>query len=82
MQVNSAQDWLTARKRQIAAATYHAIPPPQSLRTASLFTSVLANRATQIRRRVTASECCLSNGSTAAPGTDDDLGEGVSSGSL
>ena len=62
------------KKRQVAAATYHVIPPPQSLRSASLYTSVRANGATQIQRLVvagvvtTTSACCLSNGTSVAPG--------------
>lgn len=82
MQVNSAQDWLTAKKRQIIAKTYHSIPPPQTKRHNSVFLSAMANGATQRQRfivppnpgtgNVTAatfsSECCLSVGTLGAPG--------------
>jgi hypothetical protein len=83
MQVNSAQDWLTMKKRQVIAKTYHTIPPPQSRRHNTVFLSAIANGATQTQLLVvpqvsgwgsvpggetTSNSCCLSNGSTAAPG--------------
>jgi hypothetical protein len=46
MQVNSAQDYLTARKRQIIAATFHSRPAPQQRRTNAAFISAEANGAT------------------------------------
>jgi hypothetical protein len=46
MQVNSAQDYLTMRKRQILASTYSSTPPPQQNKTNALFTSIEANQAT------------------------------------
>ena len=46
MQVNSAQDYLTMRKRQILAATYATAPPEQKDKTNTLYTSVEANAAT------------------------------------
>lgn len=84
MQVNSAQDWLTAKKRQLIAKTYHTVPPPQSRRHNGVFLSAMANEATQTQLLVVpqvsgwgsvpggktiSNWCCLSNGSTAAPGT-------------
>ena len=83
MQVNSAQDWLTRRKRQIVAATYHTTPPPQSRKYNYVFTSAVANGATQRERFIIppnpgistvpgaayTSFCCLSNGQTGAPFT-------------
>ena len=83
MQVNSAQDWLTRRKRQIVAATYHTTPPPQSRKYNYVFTSALANGANQRQRFIVpptpgtstipsatySSLCCLSNGQTGAPFT-------------
>jgi hypothetical protein len=84
MQVNSTQDWLTARKRQIVASTYHTVSPPLSRRHNSVFLSAMANNATQVQRLsvpavsgwgsvrggvTTANLCCLSFGSTSAPGT-------------
>jgi hypothetical protein len=84
MQVNSAQDYLTMKKRQIIAKTYHVTPPPQHRKHNSVFLSAMANNATQRQRVIvptvsawgsvpgTASYvnwCCLSNGSSAAPGT-------------
>jgi hypothetical protein len=53
MQVNSAQDYLTSRKRQIIAATYQSIAdPPQNRRTNEMYTSVVANAAQQRERFV------------------------------
>ena len=46
MQVNSAQDYLTMRKRQILASTYSSTPPPQQNKTNALFTSIEGNQAT------------------------------------
>ena len=81
MQVNSAQDYLTARKRQILAATFQSRPAPQHRRTNATFISVEANGATQRQRFILptvsawggvpgtatyTSQCCLS--STGAPG--------------
>lgn len=83
MQVNSAQDWLTMKKRQIVASTYHTVPPPQSRRYNYVFLSTEANAATQRQRLVVpqvsgwgsvvggatySNWCCLSNGNSAAPG--------------
>jgi hypothetical protein len=83
MQVNSAQDWLTRYKRQIVAKTYHTIPPPQTKRYNYVFLSAEANGATTRERFVIPAVsgwgsvpggatytnfCCLSNGSSAAPG--------------
>jgi hypothetical protein len=83
MQVNSAQDWLTMKKRQIVAKSYHTTPPPQSRKYNYVFLSAMANRATQRERLVVpqvsgwgsapggatySNLCCLSNGTTIAPG--------------
>ncbi len=83
MQVNSAQDYLTMRKRQIIAATYNTRPPPIARETNALFLSAIANNATQYERQVFAfqgawggasggrswaSRCCLSNGGAGAFG--------------
>lgn len=81
MQVNSAQDYLTARKRQIIAATYERIAdPPQKQRNNTVYTSVVANGATQRQRFVApfqgarggasggaafSSQCCLLGGPIA-----------------
>jgi hypothetical protein len=82
MQVNSAQDYLTAKKRQIVAATYYSRPPPQSRKHNYVFTSALANGASQYEKVNTinssawgsvpggesfVSLCC--SGATGAPGT-------------
>ena len=80
MQVNSAQDWLTRRKRQIVAATYHSTPPPQSRKYNYVFISAMANGANQRQRFIIppnpglstnagatySSLCCLSS-SLGAP---------------
>lgn len=72
------------KKRQVIAATYHVTPPPQKRRTNAMFMSAMANGATQRQRLVVpqvsgwnsvlggatySNWCCLSNASTAAPGT-------------
>jgi hypothetical protein len=84
MQVNSAQDYLTMRKRQIIAATYNATPPPGARENNAIFLSAIANNATQYERQVFPfqgasggasggetyiSRCCLSNGQAGAFGT-------------
>lgn len=83
MQVNSAQDYLTMRKRQIIAATYNTTPPPLARENNTVFLSAIANNATQYERQVFAfqgawggasggeswaSRCCLSNGGAGAFG--------------
>jgi hypothetical protein len=81
MQVNSAQDYLTERKRQLIAATYQTIAtPPQKRRNNTAHTSVVANGATQRQRFVApyqgawggasggatfTSRCCLTGGPIA-----------------
>jgi hypothetical protein len=52
MQVNSAQDYLTMKKRQILAATYASSPPEQQNKVPSLYRSILANQATTRQRFV------------------------------
>jgi hypothetical protein len=47
MQVNSAQDYLTYKKRQILAQAATVAPSPQKRKTNALFTSVTANQADQ-----------------------------------
>lgn len=83
MQVNSAQDWLTLKKRQLVAKTYHTTPPPQTKKYNSVFLTAMANNATQRQRFVIpavsgwgsvpggasfSNWCCLSNDSSIAPG--------------
>lgn len=91
MQVNSAQDYLTARKRQIISATYKSSAiPPLDQRNSTMYTSVVANGATQRQRFVApfqgaqggasggatfTSQCCLPGGPIA-------LGPVVNSGIL
>jgi hypothetical protein len=53
MQVNSMQDYVTRRKRQILAASYSSTPPPQEQKRPSVYLSVVANQATQRQRFVT-----------------------------
>jgi hypothetical protein len=52
MQVNSAQDYLTLRKRQIIAKTYYSTPPPQEQKSNTVYLSTVANNATQRQRFV------------------------------
>ena len=68
------------RKRQVVAATYKTTPPPQKRRTNDVYTSVVANGATQRQRFVApfqgawggasggatyTSQCCLTGGPIA-----------------
>ncbi len=46
MQVNSAQDYLTLRKRQLISATHSSTPPEQKDKTNAVYISTVANRAT------------------------------------
>jgi hypothetical protein len=46
MQVNSAQDYLTMRKRQLVASTYYSTPPEQKNKTNGVHLSTTANNAT------------------------------------
>ena len=50
MQVNSAQDWLTRRKRQIIAKSFYTVPPPQQNKLPSTYLSVSGNNATTRER--------------------------------
>jgi len=50
MQVNSAQDYLTAQKRRIVAATFATAPPPPQRRYNFTALSVIANKATQYNK--------------------------------
>jgi hypothetical protein len=83
MQVNSAQDWLTRQKNRILARTINIDPSPQSRQSNTLYTSLIANGATQRQRFVApfqgawggasggttySSECCLSNNASGAFG--------------
>lgn len=53
MQVNSAQDYLTLRKRQVLSATYYSTPPDQKDKTNSLWMSTVGNNATTRQRFIT-----------------------------
>ncbi len=83
MQVNSAQDYLTMRKRRLIATTYNTTPPPGVRKNNAVFLSAIANNATRYERRVYPfqgaagglvggvsweSLCCLSNGAAGAFG--------------
>jgi hypothetical protein len=58
MQVNSAQDYLTARKRQIIGNIYASDPPAKAKNKSGYnYTILQANRATQYTRFVSAA-CC------------------------
>ena len=46
MQVNSAQDYLTLKKRQLIASTFASTPPPPKDRRNGIYLSVKANQAT------------------------------------
>jgi len=65
MQVNSAQDYLTMRKRQIVAKSYYSTPPPQEQKTNSVWLSTVGNNATTRQRFVASSP----SGWGSVPGT-------------
>jgi hypothetical protein len=46
MQVNSAQDYLTLRKRQLVATSFYSTPPEQKDKTNGVYLSTVANNAT------------------------------------
>jgi hypothetical protein len=46
MQINSAQDYLTLRKRQLVAKSFYTTPPEQKDKTNSVYLSTVANNAT------------------------------------
>lgn len=46
MQVNSAQDYLTMKKRQVVSSSYYSTPPEQKDKTNGVYLSTAANRAT------------------------------------
>jgi hypothetical protein len=50
MQVNSAQDYLTAQKRRIVSANFAANPPARQRKYNYVYLSVLANKATQYNK--------------------------------
>jgi hypothetical protein len=50
MQVNSAQDYLTAQKRRIVAAAFAITPHPAQRRYNYDYVSMLANKATQYNK--------------------------------
>jgi len=51
-QVNSMQDYVTQKKRQIIAATYNTSPPPPNREYNSMYLSVKANAATVYTSRL------------------------------
>ena len=48
--MNSAQDYLTAQKRRIVAASFAAVPPPPHRRYNYVYLSVLANKETRYNK--------------------------------
>lgn len=46
MQINSAQDYLTMKKRQLIASTFVSTPPPPNDKRNGVYLSVKANQAT------------------------------------
>ena len=53
MQINSAQDALTLRKRQILATLFYDTPPPQEQKTNGVWLSTVGNNASTRVRKVT-----------------------------
>jgi hypothetical protein len=83
MQVNSAQDWLTRYKRRVIARIINIDPQPISRENNTIYTSLIANGASQRERFVApfqganggasggatySSDCCLSNNAVGAFG--------------
>lgn len=50
MQINSAQDYLTMKKRRVVASTFYSTPPEQKDKTNSVYLSTVANNATTRQR--------------------------------
>jgi hypothetical protein len=78
MQVNSAQDYTTSLKRRVIAATYIANPPPIKRRNNTVYTSLLANKAVELRRfalpiypysEQTTSTCCVATAPSGLSGS-------------
>jgi len=67
MQVNSAQDYLTAQKRRIVAATFTQDPPPLHRRHNYVYLSVVANKATQYNKVPYPQNLSLAARSTPGP---------------
>jgi hypothetical protein len=77
MQVNSAQDWLTSYKRRVIAKQYVTNPGRENRRNNTVYTSLVANKATQRERFIVpiqpayagwsatySSFCCVGTGGT------------------
>ena len=64
MQVNSAQDYLTAQKRRVIAAAFAITPHPTQRRYNYDYVSMLANKATQYNKVAYPQTLSLSAGST------------------
>jgi hypothetical protein len=64
MQVNSAQDYLTAQKRRIVAANFAPNPQPAQRRYNYVYLSMLANKATQYTSVAYPQTLSLAAGST------------------
>jgi hypothetical protein len=74
MQVNSSQDYTTALKRRVVAKAAVVAPSPQKRKNSTLYTSLLANHATQRQRFIVplqsqpqppasfSSDCCDGSG--------------------
>lgn len=65
MQVNSVQDWLTLKKRQVLAKSLNATPAPLEQRHPSVYTQLVANNATTRQRLIVPSV----SGWGSVPGT-------------
>ena len=50
MQINSAQDYLTMKKRQVVASTFYSTPPEQKDKTNGVYLATVANNATTRQR--------------------------------
>jgi hypothetical protein len=78
MQVNSAQDYTTALKRRVVAATYISNPPPLKRRNNTVYTSLLAHKSGGIRLvalplypygEVATQTCCVATVPSNLPGS-------------
>jgi len=65
--VNSAQDYLTAQKRRVVAATFATAPPPAHRKYNYVYLSVLANKETQYNKVPYPQVLSLAAGTTPGP---------------
>lgn len=80
MQVNSAQDYLTAQKRRVIAASFVSAPPPLNRRYNYVYTARVANSETRYNKLPYPQNLSLAAGSRpglpyAVPGVRDTVSD-------